>query len=417
MRSSTPTHRHNDHCRLCRGTRLNQVLPLEPSPIADAYIPATRLTEPQPRYPMDLYQCTTCGHVQLLDVVSAESLFKDYIYRTSDSLGLVEHFRRYIDTLSRRFSPQPGQLAIDIGSNDGTVLRFWKERGLRVCGVDPAEQIAREATAQGLPTRCAFFDEALGRALRTELGTASFVTANNVFAHADDLAGILDGIREVLADDGIFVFEVSYLVDIIEKGLFDTVYHEHLCYHSIGPLQKFFHAHGMALFDVELIPTKGGSMRVFAQKQAGRQPIAPILGELLAREQAMSLDSGAPFVPLVKTLADNKAKLHAELNDIRRRGGRIAGFGASATVTTLLTHFELAPLLDYLVDDNPKRSGLYSPHFHLPVLSSQILYDRPPACVVILAWQYATPILTKHQGYARDGRTFLLPMPTVKSVS
>jgi len=363
---------------------------------------------------MDLYQCAACGHVQLLDVVSAESLFKDYIYRTSDSLGLVEHFRRYIESLAKRFSPQPGQLAVDIGSNDGTVLRFWQERGLRVYGIDPAEQIASEATAKGLPTQCAFFNESLGRSFRAKLGAATFVTANNVFAHADDLAGILDGVRELLADDGIFVFEVSYLVDIIEKGLFDTVYHEHLCYHSIGPLRKFFRAHGMELFDVELIPTKGGSMRVFAQKHGSRQPIAPIVDELVTREQAMSLDAGVPFGPLVKTLADNKARLHAELTEVRRQGGRVAGFGASATVTTLLTHFELAPLLDYLVDDNPKRSGLYSPHFHIPVLSSQILYDRPPACVVILAWQYATPILAKHQNYARDGRYFLLPMPAIK---
>ena len=417
MTSPAPAHQRNHHCRLCRATDLRQVLPLEPSPIADAYVPAARLTEPQPRFPMDLYQCVACGHVQLLDVVSADVLFKDYIYRTSDSLGLVEHFQRYIDALATRFSARPGQLAVDIGSNDGTVLRLWQERGLSVCGVDPAEQIAKEATEKGLPTRCAYFNEALGRAIRAELGAVSFVTANNVFAHADDLAGILDGIRELLADDGIFVFEVSYLVDIIERQLFDTVYHEHLCYHSIGPLQKFFHAHGMELFDVERIPTKGGSIRVFAQKRNGGQSITAIVGEMLATEHTISLDEGIPFGPLVKNLAENKARLHAELTAIRRAGGRVAGFGASATVTTLLTHFELAPLLDYLVDDNPKRSGLYSPHFHLPVLSSQILYDRPPACVVILAWQYATPIFEKHQSYARDGRFFLLPMPVVKQLA
>ena len=415
--TSQSAHQRNEHCRLCRAPSLRQVLPLEPSPIADAYVPAAQLTEPQPRYSMDLYQCTICGHVQLLDVVSADLLFKDYIYRTSDSLGLVEHFRRSIDSLAQRFSPRPGQLAVDIGSNDGTVLRFWQERGLRVCGIDPAEQIAQEATAKGLPTRCAYFNEALGLTIRAEMGAASYVTANNVFAHADNLAGILDGIRELLADDGIFVFEVSYLVDIIEKGLFDTVYHEHLCYHSIGPLQKFFHAHGMALFDVERILTKGGSIRVFAQKLKGRQPQSAIVGELLASEKATSLDAGVPFGPLVKSLADNKARLHAELTEVRRHGGRVAGFGASATVTTLLTHFELAPLLDYLVDDNPKRSGLYSPHFHLPVLSSQILYDRPPACVVILAWQYATPILAKHRAYARDGRFFLTAMPEIKRIT
>lgn len=411
------SYHRNNHCRLCLVTSLRQVLPLEPSPIADAYVPAARMKESQPRFPMDLYQCDGCGHVQLLDVVSADALFKDYIYNTSDSASLVEHFRRYVETLATRFAPKLGQLAVDIGSNDGTVLRFWKERGLQVCGIDPAEQIAREATAKGLPTRCAYFDESLGRVIRAESGPAAFVTANNVFAHADDLPGILDGVRELLADDGVFVFEVSYLVDIIEKGLFDTVYHEHLCYHSIGPLQKFFQAHGMALFDVERIASKGGSIRVFAQKQSGRQPVAAIVGELIELERTMALDAGTPFVSLVRRLAENKANLHAVLTEVRRNGGRVAGFGASATVTTLLTHFELAPLLDYLIDDNPKRSGLYSPHFHIPVLSSQMLHERPPECVVILAWQYAKVITLKHQDFAHGGRFFLLPMPNVQRLT
>ena len=414
MATTVPPHKVNRHCRLCAAPTTRQVLPLQPSPIADAYVPASRLEEPQPRFPMDLYQCDSCGHVQLLDVVSAETLFRDYIYHTSDSPGLVEHFRQYVADLSARFAPKAGQLAVDIGSNDGTVLRFWRDQGLRVCGIDPAEQIAREATAQGLPTRCAYFNAAVGLALRTELGTATLVTANNVFAHADDLPGILDGVRELLDDAGIFVFEVSYLIDIIEKKLFDTVYHEHLCYHSIGPLRKFFSAHGMEIFDIERIATKGGSIRVFAQKKNGPQPTSSRVGELIDLEQSISLDSGKPFARLVQQLHANKMALHAELNKVRAGGGRVAGFGASATVTTLLTHFELAPLLDYLIDDNPKRSGLYSPHFHIPVLSSRLLRERPPACVVILAWQYSAPIIKKHGDFARDGRFFLTPMPEIK---
>lgn len=393
------------------------MLALEPSPIADAYVPASRLDEVQQKFPMDLYQCESCGHVQLLDVVSADTLFRDYIYRTSDSMALVEHFRKYVEALSIRFAPKAGQLAIDIGSNDGTVLRYWRERGLRVCGVDPAGEIAREATERGLPTRCAYFDVELARVLRAELGAATIVTANNVFAHADDLPGILDGVRELLDDTGVFVFEVSYLVDIIERKLFDTVYHEHLCYHSIGPLVKFFARHGMALFDVERIATKGGSIRVFAQKANGPQPISSNVAELSTLERAMMLDAGVPFERLIRELAENKTRLRAELEQVRSAGGRVAGFGASATVTTLLTHFELAPLLDYLVDDNPKRQGLYSPHFHIPVLSSYMLYERPPQCVVLLAWQYATPIVAKHQAFARDGRFFLVPMPEVKRLT
>ncbi len=223
--------------------------------------------------------------------------------------------------------------------------------------------------------------------------------------------------RELLDDDGVFVFEVSYLVDIIECKLFDTVYHEHLCYHSIGPLQKFFGAHAMEIFDVERISTKGGSIRVFTQRAGGPQPVAPIVAELLTLEVGMELDTGKPFEPLVRELTANRESLRVELEKVRAAGGRVAGFGASATVTTLMAHFDLAPLLDYLVDDNPKRSGLYSPHFHVPVLSSRILHDRPPACVVILAWQYATPIIKKHSAFAQDVRFLLLPMREMKRVT
>lgn len=409
-------HERKKNCRLCQSKDLRCVLALQPSPIADAYVPGDRLAEPQPLFPLDLYQCASCGHVQLLDVVSADVLFRDYIYHTSDSPGLVEHFRKYVGALALRFSAKPGQLAVDIGSNDGTVLRFWRERGLRVCGVDPAERIAREATAHGLPTRCAYFDVALARALRSELGPASFVTANNVFAHADDLAAILNGVRELLDSTGVFVFEVSYLVDIVERRLFDTVYHEHLCYHSIGPLRKFFAAHGMELFDVERISAKGGSIRVFARHAGGPNSISPAVADHLELERTMALDAGGPFPQFARDLGRNKESLRQALAAVRRSGGKVAGFGASATVTTLLTHFELAPLLDFLVDDNPQRHGLFSPHFHLPVRPSQVLHEQPPACVAILAWQYAAPILARHQAFACDGRFFLVPMPELRRV-
>lgn len=416
MIAKSPVHRRNAHCRLCGNAKLRLGLSIEASPIADAYVPPSKLHEDQPRFPMDLHQCEACGHVQLIDVVSPDILFKDYIYNTADSASLVEHFRGYVEALAERFSPKAGSLAVDIGSNDGTVLGFWKQRGLRVLGVDPAENIAAAATLAGLPTRCAYFDEALGHSLRQELGEAAIVTANNVFAHADDLQGILKGIRALLAEDGVFVFEVSYLVDIIEKKLFDTIYHEHLCYHSIAPLQKFFESNDMVLFDVAKIPTKGGSIRVFAQRRQGKHPVSDTVSALLRHEREIALETGAPLRDLQELIRSNKSQLLDQLSVLRAKGARIAGFGASATVTTLLTQFELAPLLDYLVDDNPKRHGLYSPHFHIPVLSSQILHERPPDCVVVLAWQYATPIINRHRAFAQNGRFFLMPMPELKRI-
>jgi SAM-dependent methyltransferase len=352
----------------------------------------------------------------MLDVVDPETLFRDYIYNTGASSSLVEHFRRYADELIARFGLSPGSLAVDIGSNDGTFLRFLKAKGLRVLGIDPAEAVAARATASGVETVPAFFTSTLGRELRSRHGAAALVTANNVFAHSDHLADMADGVRELLSPDGVFVFEVSYLVDIIDKRLFDTVFHEHLCFHSIKPLTAFLARHGLELFDVTRIPSKGGSLRAFAQRTGAARGVAPVVGELVQLESMMGLDRPAIFAEYTGTLEATKRDLHELLGSIKASGATVAGFGASATVTTLIYHFELGPFLDYLVDDNEARHGLYSPGLHLPVRPSSMLHDEKPDAVVVLAWQYADPIMAKHRAYVEQGGTFVVPLPEVKVV-
>jgi SAM-dependent methyltransferase len=407
---------HRQTCRLCDSSRVERAVPIRPSPIADAYVPASKRDQPQDHYPLDLYLCLDCGHVQLLDVVNPEVLFADYLYTTSISLGLVEHFRRYVDAVTQRFPSPAGALAVDIGSNDGTVLRFFKEKGYRVLGIDPAIEIAKRATESGLETLPEFFTRALGETLRQRYGPAAVITANNVFAHADDLAGMTEGIRALLAPDGVFIFEVSYLADIIDKMLFDTVYHEHLCYHSIKPFCLFFHRHGLELFDVERLPTKGGSIRGFVQHRGSPRPVAPIVGDLLAEEAKTGLDRLERYRQYTARIEQLKHDLFALLRPFKAGGQTLAGFGASATVTTLLHHFELGPWLDFLVDDNASRHGCYSPGYHLPVLDPRAMRERSAAAVVILAWQYAEPIMKKHQDYREHGGRFLLPLPAVKMI-
>ena len=251
---------------MCESRRLELALPIRASPIGDAYVPATRLGRGQEIYPLDLYLCLDCGHVQNLDIVDPEILFRDYLFLTSASQGLVEHFRRYAGDVTSRFGLRSGSLIVEIGSNDGSLLRFFRDGGMRVLGVDPAREIARQATKAGVPTLPEFFTSAMAPSIRAEHGPAAVVAANNVFAHADDLADIVKGVRELLADDGVFVFEVSYLADIVDKFLFDTVYHEHVSYHSISPLARFFERLSMQLFDVRRIDSKGGSIRGFAQR-------------------------------------------------------------------------------------------------------------------------------------------------------
>lgn len=390
---------------------------MAPSPIADAYVPRERLGETQDLYPLDLYLCRDCGHVQNIDVVDPELLFRDYIYVTASSPGLVEHYRRYADDVVDRFAPAPGSLAFEIGSNDGSLLRFFKQKGMKVLGVDPARRIAEEATAGGVPTLPDFFTERLAHDIRARHGAAAIVAANNVFAHADDLVGVVRGIRAMLADDGVFVFEVSYLVDIVDRFLFDTVYHEHVSYHSIAPLQRFFARLGMQLFDVERIPSKGGSIRGFAQRSPeGRRPVGPLVGELLETEAKRGFAAPAIYREYAAAIASRKAALAKVVDEARSAGKRVAGYGASTTVTTLLWNFDLIGKIDFLADDNPRKHGLYSPRSHIPVVPSEELYVRRPEYVVVLAWNYAEPILKRHARYTREGGRFVIPLPELRIV-
>jgi SAM-dependent methyltransferase len=406
-----------DDCRLCGGIDLELVLPIAPSPIGDAYVPKDKLGEAQGLYPLDLYLCRGCGHVQNVDIVDPEILFRDYTYVTSSSAGLVDHYRRYSDEVVARFSPAPESLVVEIGSNDGTLLRFFREHRLRVIGVDPATRIATEASASGIPTLPEFFDQPLGRAIREQHGAAAIVTANNVFAHSDDLAGIIRGVRSLLADDGVFVFEVSYLVDIVDRFLFDTVYHEHVSYHSVAPLKQCFERNGMQLFDVQRIGSKGGSIRGFAQKfPEGQRTVAPIIGELLADEALRGFARPDIFRSFGEAINLRKAALNAVVDEARSAGKKVAGYGASTTVTTLMWHFDLTQKLEFLADDNPRKQGLFSPRCHIPVLPSAELYVRRPDYVVILAWNYAGPIIKSHQRFLDEGGKFVIPLPHLKVV-
>jgi SAM-dependent methyltransferase len=406
------------HCRLCEGGNLQLVLPIAASPIGDAYVTADKLHEEQALYPLDLYLCMDCAHVQNLDVVDPEILFRDYIYVTSSSLGLVEHYRRYSDEVSSRLGVTPGSLVVEIGSNDGSLLQFFKALGMRVVGIDPARRIADEATAKGIPTLPEFFSSALARDIRTKHGPAAIVAANNVFAHADDLADIVRGVRVLLDEDGVFVFEVSYLVDIVDRFLFDTVYHEHVCYHSIVPLERFLKRLGMQLFDVQRISSKGGSIRCFSQRlPEGKRPTSPIVGELSGLELERGFGKPEVYRAYGAAIEQRKRALHELIDSGRAAGKTVAGYGASTTVTTLTWHFALMDKLEFLVDDNPRKQGLYSPGCHTPVIASEELYTRRPDYVVVLAWNYAEAIIKRHQRFIAEGGCFVVPLPELRVVS
>ena len=405
---------HRPDCRLCGSREVELVLHLKPSPPVDAYVPASEKDAPQESFPLDAYLCRACGHVQLLDVVKPELLFGRYIYETTSSPGLVDHFRRYAKDVLETAKLPAGALAVDVGSNDGTLLRLFKESGLTVLGVDPAREIAEKATRSGVETIASFFNLDVAKRLRRERGPAALVTANNVFAHADDLGGMADGVRELLADDGLFVFEVSYLLDIIDRMVFDFIYHEHLSHHSVRPLQTFLRAHGLELIDIRRNDSKGGTLRGFAQRIGGPRPTSASVENLVALEMKRGLYEPALYREYAAKIDAVKVRLHELLRPFQ--GRVVAGYGASATTTVLIHHFELGKILNFIIDDNPRRQGLFSPGDHIPVLPSSALVERRAECVVVLAWRFADMILAQNRAFSEAGGQFIVPLPEVRVI-
>jgi SAM-dependent methyltransferase len=277
-------------CRLCDSPKLQLVVPLAPTPVAEKYVTREDLDQVQEAYPLDLHLCLECGHVQLLDVVDPEFLYHDFSYRSAKTKPLVDHFAECAERTCARYGVAPGSLVVDVGSNDGSLLRCFQQRGQRVLGIDPAAEIAREATAAGILTLPEFLTPELAQQVRRDHGPASVVCAFNVFAHADDLGGMLDSIRAMLAPGGVFVFEVSYLMDILDHVLLGTIFHEHLSYHSLKPMVRFLERHGMELVDVQRVKIQGGSLIGTAQLRGGPHQPAPSVAELLALEIQRGLD-------------------------------------------------------------------------------------------------------------------------------
>ncbi|WP_315798951.1 class I SAM-dependent methyltransferase [Bradyrhizobium sp. SZCCHNRI3043] len=409
--------KHKTDCRLCGSTSLDHVLPIRPSAIGDAFVTADRLSETQDLYPLDCYLCLDCGHLQNLDVVDPDILFRDYTYRTSVSLGLVEHFKRYAQSVVSSLAIPKGSLVAEMGSNDGSLLKAFKNEGMRVQGIDPARDIAATATKEGVPTIPDFFTSALAARIKSEQGEAKLFCANNVFAHIDNMSDVVKGIRLLLADDGAFVFEVSYIVDMIDNMVFDTIYHEHVSHHALIPLETFLNRHDMTLFHVERTGTKGGSIRAFAQpKSTGKRLRSAELSKLIAEEERRGVTKPQIYRDWFVAIENCKRRVLAPLDEAIAAGKLVAAYGASTTTTTLLYHFELESRIKFIVDDNQLKHGRFSPGAHIPVLPSSELATRKPDIVVILAWIYADPILKRNQAYLDAGGRFLVPLPEPRIV-
>ncbi len=405
-------------CRLCNSESLKSVLNLEATPPANSFIEKDKLIYEQSTYPLEIHFCENCNHVQLLDVVDPSILFENYVYVSGTSPVFIKHFENYSKDIIQFMKPSKNDLIVDIGSNDGTLLGFFKKQGYKVLGIDPAKEISEKASMQGIETLNRFFDFDLSNFIIENYSKASVVTANNVFAHCDDLIGLIQGVKNLLTQNGFFVFEVSYLVDVIEKTLFDTIYHEHLSYHSVAPLKKFFASNGMELFNVERINTHGGSIRGYARlKNNLESENISSVEELINLEKQLSFDKKEFLINFGLKIQNIKFELNNLLNDLKSKGKKIAGFGAPAKATTLMYQFGIdSSLIDFIIDDSPLKQGLYTPGLHIPVYSSKIIKEKKPDYLLLLAWNFASPIIKKHEDFIKSGGHFIVPLPKIEVI-
>lgn len=409
--------REASQCRICGNRELTSIVNLGEQSLTGVFPKST--SQPITSGPLELVKCTggteACGLVQLRQSYDLDEMYgANYGYRSGLNRSMVEHLHALVGKIRARVELGPGDLVIDIGSNDGTLLRSFKARGFTVLGVDPARDQARRANESGVTTENAFFSEALARDLRAARGPAAIVTANNVFANVDDLQDLAAGIRVLLAPDGVFTFETGYVADLVRHSVIDNIYHEHLSYYGAIPLQKFFARVGLELIDIEHVETKGGSLRGMVQLAGGpRRVNREAIDRLVHAERAEGFDRPDAYRAFADRMDAVRQDLRGRLADAKRAGAALAGYGASVGVTTLLYYYGLDEFLDYLVDDNPARHGLYTPGQHIPVLPSAVLAERRPDQVVLLAWRYAEPITRRHEEYRKAGGRFLIPLPSV----
>lgn len=404
-----------ENCRLCLNSNLTLLFALKPTPPAEWYFRGDARQAAAVPFPLDLYFCEDCKHVQLLDVIDPIDLFTNYFYESKTSPGLLDHFAKYATRVAEICQLSPESLVVDVGSNDGTLLENFKQLGFKVVGVEPSYSLSQMCNTKGIKTYNSFLNTKIVETILRDNGDAALVTANNVFAHNDDLHNMAKCVSMLLAEGGIFIFEVSSVLHTMTGMVIDYIYHEHLSYHSLISLEPFLKLHSLQLLDVEIIDTKGGSYRVYAQKSSNPVKKSGNLIEALRNEISSGIDSPDFYKGIYHQISQQKNQLHEYLKGLPR-DAVIAGYGASATSTTLVYEFDLIEIIEYLVDDNPIRHGNYLPGTNLKVHGPDYLLVNKPTHVIILAWRFSQMITSKLIKRLPEGVTFIVPLPKFETL-
>jgi len=402
-------------CRFCNSPLNHVFVDLGMSPLCESYVPAENLNQMEPFYPLRVYVCEKCFLVQLDEYVAPEHIFTEYAYFSSYADSWVEHSRRYVDMIIERLGLTRNSLAVEVASNDGYLLQHFLPHGIPILGIEPAANVAKAAEARGVATRVEFFGRDCARKLVAEGTQADLLLGNNVLAQVPDLNDFVAGMKILLKPGGVITMEFPHLMRLMAENQFDTIYHEHFSYFSWITAERIFTGHGLRLFDVEEIPTHGGSLRIYAcHDDDASKPRSERALALHDREIAAGFDKPATYTAFAEQVEETKRKLLSFLIQARRDGKLVVGYGAPGKGNTLLNYCGIrTDFVKFTVDRNPYKQGRFLPGTHIPIYAPEKIFEVKPDFVLILPWNFKDEIMKQMAGIREWGGRFVVPIPEV----
>jgi len=402
-------------CRFCEAPLRHTFVDLGMSPLAESWIKPSQLNRMEPFYPLHVYVCEHCFLVQLEEFESPHHIFSDYAYFSSYSESWLQHAKAYVEMAVRRFQLSPSSQVVELASNDGYLLRNFVDKNIPALGVEPAANVAKVAVEKGIPTVVRFFGEETARELVAAGTRADLLLGNNVLAHVPGLNDFVGGMKILLAPQGTITMEFPHLLELIDNNQFDTIYHEHFSYLSFSTVEKVFSAHGLTLYDVEQLPTHGGSLRIYARHtEDSSKPISGAAIALRAREKAAGFDRLETYLSFGERAKETKRKLLDFLIQAKREGKSIAAYGAAAKGVTLLNYCGVrSDFIDYAVDLSPYKQGHAMPGIHIPIFHPNKIKETQPDYVLILPWNLKDEVMRQIAYIGEWGGRFVVPIPEV----
>ena len=402
-------------CRFCGSPLTVTFVDLGMSPPCESFVPAELLNHMEPFYPLHAYVCASCFLVQLEEYINPENIFRDYAYFSSYSTSWLDHAKRYVDGMVERLGLGPNAKVVEVASNDGYLLQYFLPHGIVPLGIEPAANVARDAEERGVPTLVEFFTAELAQRLVDDGRGADLIIGNNVLAQVPNLRDFVEGLEILLKPSGLITLEFPHILQLMDGNQFDTIYHEHYSYFSLLATERIFAAHGLTLFDVEELPTHGGSLRIYLRHADGTQPVGERVERLRSRELERGLGDISGYAGFAPQVERTKRQLLSLLIDAKEQGKSVVGYGAPGKGNTLLNYCGVGTdFLDYTVDRNPHKWGMFLPGTHVPIFPPERITETKPDCILILPWNLTDEIAAQ-LSYTRDwGAQFIVPIPEAR---